>query len=402
MKSSGVPVFILLIFLIQLSSCVEPFEADFKEYENLLVVQGLITDKEGQYEVRLSRTLSLGLEISILPENNAFVIIRDDQGNEEILTEEKKGIYKTQADGIKGVVGRTYTLWIKTKDDEEYESSPVQLCEVTEVDTLYYEKNDYLVYSEFGKKQEKGIQIFLDTRNGNNTTIYYRWEFEEAWEYNLPYQDSIDIPDIKKYCWQTEFSREILIKSTENFSNNKVEKFPVNFLPSWKQKLYGKYGIHVKQYSTNKELFLFWEKLKKVNEINGGLYDVIPASIYGNIYPCEPNQKKALGYFDASEVKEKTLYIRAHEHQIKTSSDLTPCLADTTLEVVELSYSPDLTEMNTVIIQKIVLDEIIEETYYIIGQIRDSFNSYLATSFRYCSDCRINASSRKPDFWELN
>ena len=132
-------IVILSIITLSLHGCEEPFDLNVQEGPSLLVVNGLITDQPGPYEITLTRTSEFSIQSIILFETEAEVIITDDQGNSERLTEVSPGTYRTDSSGIRGVIGRSYSLSITTLDGEEYESQPDVLTAVTDIDSLYYE-----------------------------------------------------------------------------------------------------------------------------------------------------------------------------------------------------------------------------------------------------------------------
>jgi len=69
----------VLMILILPGSCIESFDPDIKRYENILVVDGLITDKKEEYTIRLSRTLKFDESRSRM-ESGALVEVVDDLG----------------------------------------------------------------------------------------------------------------------------------------------------------------------------------------------------------------------------------------------------------------------------------------------------------------------------------
>ncbi|MGB6151096.1 MAG: DUF4249 domain-containing protein, partial [Pricia sp.] len=73
-----------------------------------VVIEGFVTDQEGPYTVRISKTADFYDANSFPPQEDALVRIFDDQGNEDILSETSPGIYETAT--LQGERGTTYTL----------------------------------------------------------------------------------------------------------------------------------------------------------------------------------------------------------------------------------------------------------------------------------------------------
>ncbi len=68
---------ILLIFLIQ--SCREEYYPEIDKYENILVVDGMITNEPGPYEIRLSQSSPINRP-ELIPFGDAQVIVVDNSG----------------------------------------------------------------------------------------------------------------------------------------------------------------------------------------------------------------------------------------------------------------------------------------------------------------------------------
>jgi hypothetical protein len=145
MKKNALLVF-GLITQIGLFSCQEIYDdPSIETRRDIFVVQGLITDAYGPYSVHLTKTLPYNdAEFTAISEElavtGAEVIIRDDAGDFELLSENKPGYYFTQADGIKGKAGRTYTLFIRTTEGDIYQSRPRLLKPAPEITSLYPEQ----------------------------------------------------------------------------------------------------------------------------------------------------------------------------------------------------------------------------------------------------------------------
>src|SRR5579872_154132 len=131
LSSSIIYVFLFLI------ACVTPYEIN-TIFQAQLVVEGLITDQPGPYQVKLSRTVPI--QDQTLATDwvvGASVIVEDDQGNSETLVEMSPGNYYTNS--FQGVVGRSYHINIATNDGNVYQSSTEKLLPVGDFSNLRYE-----------------------------------------------------------------------------------------------------------------------------------------------------------------------------------------------------------------------------------------------------------------------
>ncbi len=138
MKKMNFIYFITLISII-LVSCEEVIDIDLNSSASQIVIEGVVTDKPGPYEVKISKTVDFYSPSSYPQVSGATVIIQDDAGNHETLEEIEPGLYRT--DTLQGVVGRTYTLSVNI-DGKEYLAKSTMI-EPLKIDSLSYEYADF-------------------------------------------------------------------------------------------------------------------------------------------------------------------------------------------------------------------------------------------------------------------
>src|SRR4051812_22605403 len=100
------PLLLFSFIVIFLDGCIDPFYVPTVENEMVIVVEGMITDQPGPYNVDLSYSNNINEALSFVNKvRQASVVLFDDQGNSEVLREVAPGNYQTSANGIKGIVG---------------------------------------------------------------------------------------------------------------------------------------------------------------------------------------------------------------------------------------------------------------------------------------------------------
>ena len=107
-----------------LVSCYKPYNANIDANKKILVVDGLITNENTSYQIRLSYALPFDSSGTGLPANASSVSITDDEGNYYAFNEMGNGYYMSDSFQFRGKPGSTYTLHINTVDGERYESDP--------------------------------------------------------------------------------------------------------------------------------------------------------------------------------------------------------------------------------------------------------------------------------------
>jgi hypothetical protein len=145
---------ILTIFTIP--GCQKIINVDLNEAAPRIVIEGLISDSLGPYNVRISKSGSYFNQPVLPPVSGAEVIITDNAGSTDTLKEMSPGIYVTSK--IIGVSGRTYTLKVLS-ESIEYVGSSMMLSHVN-IDSLSLVKSPSQ-YFDFGgnSRNEKHFEI---------------------------------------------------------------------------------------------------------------------------------------------------------------------------------------------------------------------------------------------------
>ncbi|MGQ9619852.1 MAG: DUF4249 domain-containing protein [Bacteroidales bacterium] len=364
--------FIIFFFiLIPASGCIEEFIPKVEETRELLVVEGLLTNQNRSNKIRLSKSMPLGRVLISKPVRAAKVTITDERGRITSLKETNPGIYSTDSTIFRGRVGGWYALKIDVSGFI-YVTDLIEMLPVPPIDSIYWEKV-FITESNVPAEIEEGCRIYLDTHDPDKKCFYYRWEFEETWEYRLPYH----VPN--SVCWRTEKSDRIMIKNTSLYNQPRVTKFPVNFVTNETDRLKVKYSILIKQYSLNADEYRFWEKVQNVSQNVGSLYDIIPMTIQGNVRCQTKPEELVLGYFSVSAASEQRIFIKDWFRGIPNF----------------YSYCPDDTIYNKLpgsgqnLLWWVVEDYSGERPPY-----------WVITYHRECADCTTRGTNIKPSFWK--
>jgi hypothetical protein len=370
-----IPLFISLLA----GGCITKFIPEIDESRETLVVEGMITDQPGINVIKLSKSVPLSSYGTVDPYRNCTVTIADDSGFYYGLNETAPGVYSTDSATFRGVSGRKYKLMIRTNHpdgaDYTYESLWMELKTVPPIDSLYYEKVTITERAPYVRKEE-GCQVYLDTHDPDGICQYYRWNFDETWIIQIPYAAVV-----KNKCWKTENSVDIKVKTTSILSEDRISRYPINFISNNSDRLSVRYSMLVNQFSLNEDEFNYWSKLQNVHEDIGGLYDVTPAYIQGNIKCLEDPSKQVLGYFSVSAVASERIYV---DDSFSGLVDLySSCPTDTVYGDFEITI-PDLGSSVW----------IIYESEYAMPPVR------ILTRWKRCADCTTRGTIKKPDFWE--
>jgi len=385
---------ILLLLIISVSTCIDPYYLELDDYESLLVVEGIVTDELASTTIKLSRTFQDEND-SPVAVTHAEVSVHDDIGVIAVFQELEPGIYKSDSAQFTGQIGRTYTLHIKTEDGLEFLSDACTMIAVPGIDSIYFE-----VDSEFfdnGKVEEPGLRIYLDTDNRDEACEYMRWEFEEVWKFRVPYPIFYQDLGYMEYktkhvendiCWRYEQSKQILIYSSEEQSSDLIQRKPIHFIaPGRSNRLLRQYSILARQYSLSREEYSFWENLQEITESEGDIFEKQPFPIEGNIRCINNEHVNVLGYFQVSAVKSQMMYI--------TQSQVNE------LELPVFEYPCERLIYYTRILNERIYRDILSRGYVLFYVIEDDFGNPINFQFTNpdCADCSRTGLPERPDFW---
>jgi hypothetical protein len=287
--------------LLLLNSCITPFEPKIDKYDNVLVVDAVLTNLHGSCIVKLSRTYPYNSKHYLI-ETDANVKITDDLGNETILSDKNNGVYLPGDTNFVGAIGRKYKVTVNTTSGESCESGFEELKEPVEIENVYYK------YAELGNGFN-GLQIYVDTSDPQKKSFFYSWNYDETWEFWVPYvSSSVFLPEMK-ICYKHVTSRRFLIESTKDYVDDRVIAFPLCFVGNNTNRLSVKYSLLVTQFILTENTYRFYKNLKDINENTGTLFDRIPVILVGNITNISHPGQPILGNFQVSGASEKRIFI---------------------------------------------------------------------------------------------
>lgn len=164
----------LIIFA---SACVDRIDFDIEVKSDFpIVIEGYISDKPGPYTINISNSFDIdSKETRKTQASVEKIIIMDDQGNQEVLSEVEKGVYKTSASGIMGVYGRAYRLQVTLPNSAVFESVPDTLSQPSKLDSVYFEFKN-LGLSSIGET-DYAFDIYFNGSTQGSNNKYFMWKF---------------------------------------------------------------------------------------------------------------------------------------------------------------------------------------------------------------------------------
>jgi hypothetical protein len=308
----------VLIVLLFMASCVDPLEIDVDDqFSEVLVVEGGINSNYGPHSIYLTKSAKYGSVFDgvIQPIENAIVSIRDNDGNNQILTHEDNGQYVTSTT-FKGEVGKGYILIIEW-DGKTFNSTQEFIEKSSELDSIYPVFSQVPVLNENGVLGYKsGTDIYAKYKRESNTADYYFWNYEGVYYVRtFPEQyifqtrrGPVSRPkDCCAECYRSELNNDIIISSFP-LGNDLVDS-RLFFLEDDGYRFSEKYVMTVTRQSLSQGAFEFFDLIRLQLEIDGDIFDPPPATVRGNIINIDNTNELIVGYFLTTDITVDTLSI---------------------------------------------------------------------------------------------
>jgi len=370
---------IIALPVMFLAKCKVAYDPPLKNAKlQFLVVEGYI-NANGETTIKLSRTRNItwGDTAAYKNELNARVAIEDNLQDVFPLNEKGSGSY---SGSYFLYPNAKYRLHITTSDNKEYFSDFVNL------------KNS--PSEDLGWKFKDGdVQVYVNARDPNNNTKFYRWSYAETWEFHSEYYSNIrynpsDTTVVNRtvpvfVCYRTRPSSSILIGSSAKLKEDIIHEASVALVPNHDRRISVLYSILVTQYALDSTEYNYWSAMKSNTENVGSIFDPQPNQTRGNIHCVSDSSEMVIGYIGAGQTQQRRLFISNSQ----MPSDWN-----------ETSNCTEYTVPNS-------RDSLV---FYFgssafIPYLKDSTPSGVTKGYfsasATCVDCTLTGSTVKPDFW---
>lgn len=272
-------IFIIIITLFVLTSCEKTVELDLENSTPKIVIEGLVTDREGHQYVKVSRSAGFYSTGKTPRVSDATVMIADDQGNTFSFVHnpnshaDSTGYYLPETP-LTGAIGRTYTLTV-VADGQTYEASDT-MFRLTPIDKLEYRINEE--EQEDPEDDGRFYELLLFVKEPQDTKDYYL--FKSFRNGALEYQNDTDV-----YYADDELIGENIdgISLPLFYAVDDVAKIEVQ--------------------SLSRQAFIFYRDLSKLLNNDGGMFGTPPANPRTNL------SNDAVGFFQVSAIQSAELVI---------------------------------------------------------------------------------------------
>ncbi|MCK5137237.1 MAG: DUF4249 domain-containing protein [Bacteroidales bacterium] len=310
---------IILLFLLACASCIEPFEPEIREEQELMVIEGMISDKPGIHQVIVSKSAPYN-HPDFVPVNGCVVVVEDNEGNMEVYDLVGNGVYEAWLTPPFLAVEKSYSVRVETPERGHYRSDFDTLLACPPVDSVYYMEK-----SSGGAEPDityRGIQFYNDVRGTRDGARNFRWISTATWEYKSPFtaqyvwnRDRVHYyaEDTVSTCYLTETIQTVYAASTRFLTENSIYQNKLQYVSDQTPRMSVRYSLIVEQHSLSDQAYTYWEKLSAQSAQSASFYETQPSSTEGNMYNVYHSAEKVLGCFYAAQIQGKRIFVENQE-----------------------------------------------------------------------------------------
>lgn len=267
-----------------------------------------------------------------------------------------------------------YRLHIETRpfqggEGHTFESEWLQPCPAPTIDALTYSRN--LDFRE----------LWIGLSMHCNGAHYFRWAFNETWEYHSDIHSELDyIPtkghlewDYERwrsvwktdeeghyekifpgnyYCWKSYDSPSINIFSTVNQTEDRFEELAFHTIPLSDKRIQSLYRITVQLAAQSENAYNYWNNIRQITSGQGSIFSPVPSEMASNVLCITDPSVQVVGYLNAAVPAKAIMYYdnmeegfyepeRPHERMDTTIAASNIPLADNLYSSGFLPYRPE-------------------------------------------------------------
>ena len=320
---------ILILLFLTGSACKEIYYPQLDTANAGLVVQGMITDLNEPYYIKLYKPIPYngGAREYI---HEAKVHVEDNRGNTYNFEETIPGTYVSDPTKFVSEYGVAYTMIIQTKDGKAYRSSSQTLNLKGSTDSIHavVTNQTMTVYSNgLGAhiQNVKGADFLGNIELNNDPSPFYRYSNIMIAEYTEKYKYYGNDTIRTHYCW-VKYTPYEGLNLSERFSHSTKTQQHLGFCPldttfygiqlmpifkggpggiaiiGYIKRIPELYMITFKQYHLNEDIYNYYKAVDAQLTARQQILDPISVQCIGNVICTTDTNEPVMGVFEVTSV----------------------------------------------------------------------------------------------------
>ncbi|MBX2899751.1 MAG: DUF4249 domain-containing protein [Cyclobacteriaceae bacterium] len=328
-----------LVLLIFNLSCIDRITFDVNTPKAFpVVIDGYISDAPGPYTIKVSKAFDTESKVSIrTPISVKKLILSDDYGNFEELVEVETGRYQTNPAGLRGTVGRSYTLRIELLDGRIYVSEPETIMPGGNIESVYYQ---FIERTSASGLVEYGFDIFFNANSITDESKNFLWKYTTTFQYETnPELYTIKCGESEcprplacssysigqtgelEYvrpcecctCWAQTYNSLPIISGDNILQKGSYNNVKAGFLPVNEWTFMHKSHILIEQFSLTPKAYKFWKAVYDQKKANGSLFEPQAGTVPSNFIQLQGVESPIEGVFFATSISSKGLFVTRND-----------------------------------------------------------------------------------------
>lgn len=303
--------------------CVDPVNLSVKSNELPFIIEGTVTDQPGPDTIKITQAFPVdGNYYTRVGIDSASVVISDNAGNTDVLTDIKRGYYVT--DSLVGVVGRTYTLRGRIRKGPSFESTAELMAPAGAIDSIYYEYAT--AYNQQTKVQEDGFNVYVNSTVAPSSSRRMRWLFNGTYKLTtdpslVGYIDPNCLDPVCPLiplacsvgcecctCFASEREDSPIVSDTRTVGSVNINRTFVHYIPINNYTFNDRYRVEIVQMEISQPVYDFYFDLKRQISNAASLFQPPFFELNGNVKALD-GPVKIIGVFSAAAQTSKYIYI---------------------------------------------------------------------------------------------
>ncbi len=378
---------LIVLVICSVLRCRKSYEPpEIRASSHILAIDGVINmGANSSSQFILTRSRSLLDSVTDLPELGAQVQIRSATGaSYPLIDTGNNGTYVSVPLNLDPA--QKYDLAVTTAEGSKYLSDLITPKLSPPIDSVNWELAED---PSFGTEV---LNVYVNAHDPENNTRFYRWDYLETWQHVSTYESfwaldgsfehGLFPSETTHTCWSTGLSATIALGTTVTLSADVISQIKMATLTKDDPKLDIKYSMLVRQYPLDLQAYTYWLNVQKNSQSLGGLFDVQPGQLAGNIHGVTNPKDPVVGYISACSIGEKRIFIDNRQLPGWKSNPGVNC-------PITETFPPD---PNNAVYWN--YPDTSYQLYYYSGGV-------MLITYKSCLDCRYQGGTLiKPAFWQ--
>ena len=305
-------VLLLLSFFTPFFACVDEIDLNVDTEERTLVIDGFVSDLLGSHRVKLSLSsvIGIGNDNILSPVPGATVKLLDNTGGSFSYMELENGVYELSS--FEALRNTEYFIDVVLADGRHYQSIPEKLRASSLITSVSYDITEQTLRNNIGEFEKKTvISLKLGTDvSGSEEPPFLRWRVEGEYALSENYPGALNT----KTCY---IPTRLDINDVRIFNTSKLEDGKlfdqIIAETEYNYRFAEQFCFHLFQFSISEDEFNYWDNIKEIIDIDGGLFDPPPGTLIGNVRNIDDVSDIAVGYFSVASISFERQFINALE-----------------------------------------------------------------------------------------